>query len=107
VPGIYDDNAIIGHTRLSATTDTAGLPGVDVAKSGTEPCLLGRCRIGASMIWAAGGWDIETRLRKVTIIEPGRTRIALAFIAALRECFSSPAETISLERRRLLAFGAS
>jgi cysteine synthase A len=115
MPGIYDDNALsIGHTPLiRLARKPAGLHGMGVAKiEGRNPAYSVKCRIGASMIWAAERDGILKRgSRKVTIIEPtsGNTGIALAFVAALREypLLLTMPETMSLERRRLLkAFGA-
>jgi cysteine synthase A len=113
--GIYDDNSLsIGNTPLIRLNRiSAGLPGNIVAKiEGRNPSYSVKCRIGASMIWAAERDGILKRgASNVTIIEPtsGNTGIALAFVAALRgyPLILTMPETMSLERRRLLkAFGA-
>ena len=116
MPGIYDDISLsIGNTPLVRLHRiTAALPGSVVAKiEGRNPSYSVKCRIGASMIWAAEKDGILKRgsPREVTIVEPtsGNTGIALAFVAASRgyPLLLTMPETMSLERRRLLkAFGA-
>jgi len=113
---IYEDNSLsIGNTPLVRLNRIpAGLPGTIVAKiEGRNPSYSVKCRIGASMIWAAERNGILKRgSSDVTIVEPtsGNTGIALAYVAASRGyplTLTMP-ETMSLERRRLLkAFGAS
>jgi cysteine synthase len=92
---------------------TAGLPGTVAAKiEGRNPAYSVKCRIGASMIWAAERDGIlKPGSRAITIIEPtsGNTGIALAYVAASRgyPLVLTMPETMSLERRRMLkAFGA-
>lgn len=112
---IFDDNSLsIGRTPLVRINRiTAGMPGIVLAKiEGRNPSYSVKCRIGASMIWAA---EAEGRLgrdkREVTVIEPtsGNTGIALAYVCAARQyplVLTMP-ETMSIERRRMLkAFGA-
>jgi len=113
--GIYDDNSLsIGNTPLVRLNRIPrGLPGTIVAKiEGRNPAYSVKCRIGASMIWAA---EKEGKLkpgsRDVTVVEPtsGNTGIALAFVCAARgyPLLLTMPETMSLERRKmLLAFGA-
>jgi cysteine synthase A len=112
---IFDDNSLsIGNTPLvKLNRITAGLPGVVAAKiEGRNPSYSVKCRIGASMIWAAERDGILKRgSRDVTIVEPtsGNTGIALAYVAASRgyPLILTMPETMSMERRRLLkAFGA-
>src|SRR5512143_3190457 len=112
---IYEDNSLsIGNTPLVRLGRiTAGLPATVVAKiEGRNPAYSVKCRIGASMIWAAERDGILKRgSSNVTIVEPtsGNTGIALAYVAALRgyPLILTMPETMSLERRRLLkAFGA-
>jgi cysteine synthase A len=112
---IFDDNSLsIGNTPLVRINRiTAGLPGTVLAKiEGRNPAYSVKCRIGASMIWAAERDGILKRgSRNVTIVEPtsGNTGIALAYVAASRgyPLVLTMPETMSLERRRLLkAFGA-
>jgi len=112
---IYEDNSLsIGNTPLVRINRiTAGLPGTVVAKiEGRNPAYSVKCRIGASMIWAAERDGVlRPGSRDVTIVEPtsGNTGIALAYVAASRgyPLLLTMPETMSLERRRLLkAFGA-
>jgi cysteine synthase A len=112
---IFDDNSLsIGNTPLVRLNRvTAGLSATVVAKiEGRNPAYSVKCRIGASMIWAAERDGIlMPGSREVTIVEPtsGNTGIALAYVAASRgyPLVLTMPETMSLERRRLLkAFGA-
>jgi cysteine synthase A len=110
---IYDDNSLsIGKTPLVRLNRiTAGARATVLAKiEGRNPGYSIKCRIGAAMIW-----DAEKRgvLKPgMEIVEPtsGNTGIALAFVAAARGypiTLTMP-ETMSLERRRVLAaFGAN
>jgi cysteine synthase A len=112
---IYADNSLsIGHTPLvKINRMAAGLPATVLAKiEGRNPAYSVKCRIGASMIWAAEKDNIlKPGSRDVTIIEPtsGNTGIGLAYVAAARNypLILTMPETMSLERRRMLkAFGA-
>lgn len=112
---IYDDNSLsIGATPLvKLNRIPAGLPVTMLAKiEGRNPSYSVKCRIGASMIWAAERDGILRRgSSDVTIVEPtsGNTGIALAYVAAARAypLILTMPDTMSLERRRLLkAFGA-
>lgn len=105
---VYEDNSrSIGNTPLVKLNHvTRGAQATVLAKiEGRNPAYSVKCRIGASMIW-----DAEERgaLKPgKEIIEPtsGNTGIALAFVAAARGypiTLTMP-ETMSLERRRVLA----
>ncbi len=105
---IYADNSLsIGRTPLVRLNKlTQGAKAVVLAKvEGRNPSYSVKCRIGANMIW-----DAEKRgvLKPgVEIIEPtsGNTGIALAYVAAARgyKLTLTMPETMSLERRRVLA----
>ncbi|HVM75096.1 MAG TPA: cysteine synthase A [Candidatus Saccharimonadales bacterium] len=109
---IYADNSLsIGRTPLiKLNRVTEGAKATVLAKiEGRNPAYSVKCRIGAAMIW-----DAEKRgvlKQGIEIVEPtsGNTGIALAFVAAARGyaiTLTMP-ETMSLERRRVLAaFGA-
>jgi cysteine synthase A len=110
---IYADNSqSIGRTPLVKLNRlAAGTRATILAKiEGRNPAYSVKCRIGAAMIW-----DGEKRgaLKPgMEIIEPtsGNTGIALAFVAAARgyKITLTMPETMSLERRRVLAaFGAT
>ena len=106
---IYDDNSLtIGNTplvKLNRITDATIYAKIE----SRNPAGSVKCRIGASMIWAA---EKSGKLKPgMTLVEPtsGNTGIALAFVAAARGygiIFTMP-HTMSLERRKLMkALGA-
>jgi cysteine synthase A len=105
---IYADNSqSIGNTPLVQLNHiTKGATATVLVKvEGRNPAYSVKCRIGANMIW-----DAEERgvLKPgVEIIEPtsGNTGIALAYVAAARgyKLTLTMPETMSIERRRLLA----
>jgi cysteine synthase A len=113
VTTIFDDNSLsIGRTPLVRLNRVGGpeaaANGVRLIGKveGRNPAYSVKCRIGASMIW-----DAEERgiiKPRTHIVEPtsGNTGIALAFVCAARGyplTLTMP-ETMSLERRKVLAF---
>jgi cysteine synthase len=106
-----DNSFSIGKTPLIRLARlTAGLRATVYAKIEVRnPAYSVKDRIGAAMIWDA---EAKGLLKPgVEIVEPtsGNTGIALAFVAAARgyELTLTMPETMSLERRRVLAaFGA-
>ena len=109
---VFEDNSrSIGRTPLVKLTRlTRGCGATVLAKvEGRNPSYSVKCRIGAAMIWDAEQRGALTPDR--VILEPtsGNTGIALAFVAAARgyRLTLVMPETMSLERRRVLAaFGA-
>ncbi len=110
MPKLYEDNSqSIGNTpliKLNRITDA----NIYAKIESRNPANSVKCRIGASMIWAA---EKEGLLQPgKEIIEPtsGNTGIALAFVAAARGyalTLTMP-HTMSLERRQLMkALGAT
>ncbi|MGD1154743.1 MAG: cysteine synthase A [Terriglobia bacterium] len=109
---MFEDNAAsIGGTPLVRLNRlTAGTHATVLAKiEGRNPAYSVKDRIGSAMIWDAE----RHRVLKpgMEIVEPtsGNTGIALAFVAAARgySLTLTMPETMSLERRRVLAaFGA-
>ncbi len=103
----FEDNSFsIGRTplvRINRITKGAKT-NVFGKIEGRNPAYSVKCRIGASMIWAAE-MDGSLRHGKV-IIEPtsGNTGIALAFVGAARgySVTLTMPETMSIERRKVL-----
>jgi cysteine synthase A len=106
---IYDDNSLsIGRTPLVRLNRVTGKAKATVLAKieGRNPSYSVKCRVGASMIW-----DAEKRglIKSHTeIVEPtsGNTGIALAYVCAARgyKLTLAMPETMSVERRKVLAF---
>jgi cysteine synthase A len=106
--GIYylDNAQSIGHTPLVRLNRVVSSKSTVLAKiEGRNPSYSVKCRIGAAMIWEAERQGLLKT--NVTIIEPtsGNTGIALAYVAAAKgyKLTLTMPETMSLERRRVLA----
>src|SRR5690606_35704415 len=101
----------IGRTplvRLNRVTD--GAPATVLAKiEGRNPAYSVKCRIGAAMVRDAERRGLLGPGKELVEPTSGNTGIALAYVAAARNLprtLSMP-ETMSLERRKLLAaYGA-
>ncbi len=109
---IFADNSeSIGRTPLVRLNRlTRGAHATVLGKiEGRNPAYSVKCRIGASMIWDAERRGILRPGKEVVEPTSGNTGIALAFVCAARGyplTLTMP-ETMSLERRRVLAmFGA-
>ena len=107
----FNDNSLsIGRTPLIRLNRLANGGATIWAKiEGRNPAYSVKCRMGAAMVWDAEKRGVLGPGKE--LIEPtsGNTGIALAFVAASRGypiTLTMP-ETMSLERRRILAaFGA-
>jgi len=72
---------------------------------GRNPAYSVKCRIGAAMIWDAEQKGLLGPGKAIVEATSGNTGIALAFAAASRglECVLTMPETMSMERRKVLA----
>src|SRR5208337_4345346 len=103
----FNDNSFsIGNTPMVRINRMAqGLKATILGKiEGRNPSYSVKCRIGASMIWAA---EKQGKLKRgMEIIEPtsGNTGISLAFVAAARgyKLLLTMPESMSIERRKVL-----
>ena len=106
---IYTDNSLsIGRTPLVRLNRVVGKTDAHVLAKieGRNPAFSVKCRVGASMIWDA---EEKGLIKPHThIVEPtsGNTGIALAFVCAARgyKLTLTMPETMSIERRKVLAF---
>ncbi|GGO82116.1 cysteine synthase [Marinobacterium nitratireducens] len=107
---VYEDNSqSIGNTPLVRLKHLAPNANLYAKIEARNPAGSVKCRIGASMIWAA---EESGKLKPgMTLVEPtsGNTGIALAFVAASRgyRLVLTMPSSMSLERRKLMkALGA-
>ena len=109
---IFDDNSrSIGHTPLIRINRlNAGSKATILAKiEGRNPAYSVKCRIGAAMVWDAEDRGVLKPGMAIVEATSGNTGIALAFAAAARgyECVLTMPDTMTMERRKVLAaFGA-
>jgi cysteine synthase A len=109
---VFEDNSrSIGRTPLVRINRiTAGAGATVLAKiEGRNPAYSVKCRIGAAMVWDAEQQGLLGPGKTIIEATSGNTGIALAFAAASRgiECVLTMPETMSMERRKVLAaFGA-
>ena len=109
---VFEDNSrSIGRTPLDRNNRIpAGAGATVLAKiEGRNPAYSVKCRIGAAMVWDAEQQGLLGPGKTIIEATSGNTGIALAFAAASRgiECVLTMPETMSMERRKVLAaFGA-
>lgn len=106
---IYNDNSLsIGRTPLVRLNRVVGKTEARVLAKieGRNPAYSVKCRVGAAMIWAAEQQGLLTPLTEIVEPTSGNTGIALAYVCAARgfRLTLTMPETMSLERRRVLAF---
>ncbi len=108
----YDDNSqSIGHTPLIRINRLAPKGGATIYGKieGRNPAYSVKCRIGAAMVWDAEQRGALKPGMAIVEATSGNTGIALAFAAAARgyECVLTMPDTMTMERRKVLAaFGA-
>ncbi len=104
----FEDNSkSIGRTPLvKINRITEGAGATVLAKiEGRNPAYSVKCRIGAAMVWDAEEKGLLGPGKAIVEATSGNTGIALAFAAASRgiECVLTMPETMSMERRKVLA----
>jgi cysteine synthase A len=105
---IFEDNSrSIGNTPLvHARRISQGKHATVLAKiEGRNPAYSVKCRIGAAMVWDAEQRGLLGPGKTIVEATSGNTGIALAFAAASRgvECVLTMPETMTMERRKVLA----
>ncbi len=108
MPNWFEDNSrSIGRTPLvKINRITAGAGATVLAKiEGRNPAYSVKCRIGAAMVWDAEEQGLLGPGKAIVEATSGNTGIALAFAAASRgiQCILTMPETMSMERRKVLA----
>jgi cysteine synthase len=111
--GVFADNSeSIGRTPLVQLNRIGAGSGARLLAKieGRNPAYSVKCRIGAAMVWDAERRGILKPGGEIVEPTSGNTGIALAYVAAARgyRITLTMPETMSLERRRVLAaFGAN
>jgi len=105
---VYQDNSrSIGRTPLVRINhlNAGGKATVLVKVEGRNPAYSVKCRIGAAMVWDAEERGLLKPGMAIVEATSGNTGIALAFAAAARgyECVLTMPETMTMERRKVLA----
>jgi len=109
VATIYDDNSLsIGRTPLVRLNRVTGRSGARVLAKveGRNPAYSIKCRVGAAMIWDAEEKGIIKPHTEIVEPTSGNTGIGLAYVCAARgyKLTLVMPETMSVERRKVLAF---
>jgi cysteine synthase A len=102
---VFEDNSeSIGKTPLVRLKNLAPNANVYAKIESRNPAGSIKCRIGASMVWAAE--KAGTLKKGMTLVEPtsGNTGVALAFVAAARgySLTLTMPSSMSIERRKLM-----
>ena len=107
-PRVYENNAeSIGHTPLIKLNALAGSDQATILAKveGRNPAYSVKCRIGAALLWDARDRGELRPGRAIVEATSGNTGIALAYAAAAMNvpCVLTMPETMSIERRKVLA----
>jgi cysteine synthase A len=112
MPRWFEDNArSIGRTPLVRLNHLVDRPRARVLAKieGRNPSYSVKCRLGAALVWDAEKRGVLGSGKELVEPTSGNTGVALAFVAAARgyRVTLTMPETMSLERRKLLAaYGA-
>ncbi len=106
--GVFDDNSrSIGQTPLVRLNRVTGAARATILAKieGRNPAYSVKDRIGAAMVWDAEQRGLLGPGKAIVEATSGNTGIALAFAAASRglECILTMPDTMSVERRKVLA----
>ena len=109
MPRIFPDNSLsIGGTPLVRLNRVVGKTTAHVLAKieGRNPSYSVKCRVGAAMIWDAEEKGLNRPYTEIVEPTSGNTGIALAYVCAARgyRLTLVMPETMSLERRKVLAF---
>jgi len=106
---VFADNSLsIGHTPLVRLNRIVGKSDARVLAKieARNPSFSVKCRIGAAMIWDAEQRGVIGPATEIVEPTSGNTGIALAYVCAARgyRLTLTMPETMSMERRKVLAF---